>query len=481
MPQSTEINVRREKTAIRRFRLSRPIAQAIREGLIHTGVTVLDYGCGRGEDVCYLREDGIEAIGWDPYFQPDVTLLPADVVNLGYVLNVIEDVRERRQTLLKAFELAQGLLIVAVRVDRGPKSGDTYRDGVITTRGGFQKVYTQGELRSYLEAACGHLPTMAALGIAYVFKDLDWQREYLAQASVYQPSLGRRAAIAEFESSDIGKEYLELSKAKARIPLPQEFPRFAALRKQFGSPQRIASLTKAVLDPGELARLRGERRESFLVYYAAIRLQGLLCPTISRLPVETQADIRAMWGSLKAARAEGERFLFSLGDATQVRTITKNVSVGKLVGESLYAHQSVEAQLPPLNRLQIFAARQIVGDADYDVVKLSVDGRKVSFLRYPDFDTLAHPTLSYSLVVYLPKADYSYRDYSDSENPPVLHRKESLVDDTYPAFQKFVSLTRQEDKHSLLSRPDIGHKKEWERVLAEAGFKIRGHRLVRRK
>jgi hypothetical protein len=44
---------------------------------------------------------------------------------------------------------------------------------------------------------------------------------------------------------------------------------------------------------------------------------------------------------------------------------------------------SEEPLLPPLLRLIVFAARQIVGDVECDLIKLSVDGRKVSFLRYP--------------------------------------------------------------------------------------------------
>ena len=155
-------------------------------------------------------------------------------------------------------------------------------------------------------------------------------------------------------------------------------------------------------------------------------------------------------------------------------------SVGKLVSDSLYAHRSLVDQLPPLSRLQIIAASQIVGDVDYDLVKLSADGRKVSFLRYPNFDTDAHPSLAHSLAVYLPKTEYFYREFRDSDNPPILHRKDTLVDDTYPLYQKFLSLTKQEEKRSLLSRSDIGHKANWERLLAEAGLTVRGHRLMRR-
>ena len=227
--------------------------------------------------------------------------------------------------------------------------------------------------------------------------------------------------------------------------------------------------------------MRHEKRESLLVYYAASRLQGLRLPGFSSLPQDVQADILSIWPSYRLARAEGDQFLFSLGNAEQVQLAARNAPVGKIVGESLYVHRSAEDQLRPLSRLQIFAARQIVGEQEYELVKLSTDGRKVSFLRYPDFDRVAHPALVSSLLVYLPKADYSYQEFSSSDSPPILHRKELLVDETYPLYEKFASLTRQEEKYSLLSRPDIGHLKSWERILAEMAFHIRGHRLLRRK
>ena len=227
----------------------------------------------------------------------------------------------------------------------------------------------------------------------------------------------RRFTIADFQSSELGTEYLSLARKLARLPRPSEFPRFSALSERFGSPQRIRRLASAVLDPAELESIRRQKREEFLIYYGAMRLQGLRVPRASLLPDETQADIRSIWPSYRAARVEGERFLFSMGDPEQTASAVKSAPVGKLVVDALYAHRSTEEQLPALNRLQLFAARQIVGELEYDVLKLSADGQKISFLRYPGFDKYAHPGLQSSLVVYLPKADYSFRDFSHSRKP----------------------------------------------------------------
>src|SRR4051812_11132256 len=89
----------RHRTAIARPDLSKPIALAIADGVVTTSCSLFDYGCGRGHDVTRLRALGYEADGWDPGHRPAAEIRPADVVNLGYVVNVIEDPAERAHAL----------------------------------------------------------------------------------------------------------------------------------------------------------------------------------------------------------------------------------------------------------------------------------------------------------------------------------------------------------------------------------------------
>lgn len=112
------------------------------------------------------------------------------------------------------------------------------------------------------------------------------------------------------------------------------------------------------------------------------------------------------------------------------------------------------------------------------MVELSAGGRKVFFLRYPAFDEDAHPALEYSLNVHLPTATHSFRDYRESANPLILHRKDSLVEPLYPLHQEFCSLTEQEEALGLLSRTNIGFRRQWEAVLSEMGLRIKGHRIA---
>ena len=72
-------------------------------------------------------------------------------------------------------------------------------------------------------------------------------------------------------------------------------------------------------------------------------------------------------------------------------------------------------------------------------------------------------------------------DYSQAANPPVLHRKETFLPAAAPLHGKFARLTAQEEKHGLLDDPSgIGTREGWARRLAERGFALKGHRLVKR-
>ena len=148
--------VRRERTAIRRTVLSASVAgpgeRSDYQGDVGSRLRV--WARGR----CPISASKkIRARGWDPHYAPDRRgLQPADVVNLGYVLNVIEKPDERTQALHSAFGLAQKALVVAVRVDRALAGTDAeeFGDGVLTARDTFQKVFTQEEFCSYLETVC---------------------------------------------------------------------------------------------------------------------------------------------------------------------------------------------------------------------------------------------------------------------------------------------------------------------------------------
>lgn len=472
-------SIPRHRTAIRRLRHSRPVSLAQTHGLLTPDSSFFDYGCGFGEDIQLLTEIGVQADGWDPHYRPDTSPCVADCVNLGYVLNVIEDLEEREQTLRAAFHLARRVLIVSVRVDQTLNTGTEFSDGLVTNSGSFQKIYTQSEFKEYLQTVLGSKPYMAGLGIAYVFKEESLESAYLSRLSRTNVLQRERLDLfSQFSRDTNGEAFLRQSRQLGRVALPSEFQAYPELLRRFGSPKRIERLALGLLDSGSLSETQQSKKSDILTYFAMLQLRGLRPPPFRLLPPETRADIKLFWRSYKAASEEGQHFLFQLGKPEVIREACLSASIGKRLPTDLYVHRSAEGDLPPLLRVLLFVAQQVVGEVDYNIAKIAHDGRKVSFLQYEHFDEVAHPELLHSIRVHLPKASYTIRDYSESGNPPILHRKESFVDPLYQHFSKFAELTRQEDELDLLSRPNIGFRNEWFQLLAERRLRIIDHAVI---
>ena len=118
--------IARHRTAQRRTDLSSPIRILMDLGFLDGKLSLFDYGCGRGDDLRLLNAMNIPASGWDPVFLPDDAQQPADIVNLGFVLNVIEDPKERSETLRSAYVLARRVLIVSVMLGYGFSTGPVH-------------------------------------------------------------------------------------------------------------------------------------------------------------------------------------------------------------------------------------------------------------------------------------------------------------------------------------------------------------------
>ena len=478
MHQAATTDVRREKTAIVRYRYSRPVMLALSHALIAPGISVFDYGCGRGEDLRYLQSVGIDAKGWDPHFAPDAAIESADFVNLGYVLNVIENPEERRKTLQRAYDLAKRVLMVAVRVDRSLDAAVQFSDGFLTQIGSFQKLYTQAELKDYLQDALGRRPHMAALGIAYVFKDEALESTYLASLVHRRIDGSTVQALEDFSKDPVAMSYVGLTTTLGRPPIPSEFADYSSLLERFGSPARIERLAQQYSSPAGIEEARQRRREDILTYAAMMVLQGLKPVPFRSLPRELQSDIRMLWSTYADVFSEARKFLFGIGDPSTVRRCCDASSVGKKLPDALYVHCSAEERLPALLRILLFAARQVVGDVEYNIAKISLDGRSISLLHYVNFEDDPHPALVYSIRVYLPRAEYTIRDYSNSDNPPILHRKELFVESLHPLYPKFQELSAQEERVGLLGGNGIGYRLTWLALLADRGVRIEDHRLL---
>ena len=110
------------KTAIKRHSASAPLKYLRKSNIIpqDTNITILDFGCGRGEDVGNLNFAGYDAKGYDPYWHPAEDLLSKkyDIVLCTYVLNVVnKPTRLKIINQLKNLTSDHGCVYITVRRD----------------------------------------------------------------------------------------------------------------------------------------------------------------------------------------------------------------------------------------------------------------------------------------------------------------------------------------------------------------------------
>jgi DNA phosphorothioation-associated putative methyltransferase len=477
--------IKRHRTALKRTDLSRPAKCTLRDGLITTETSFLDYGCGHGMDVAMLTGKGIASAGWDPVFCPDLPVEEADVVQLGYVINVIEDPQERTETLKRVWGLCRRLLVVAaqVQVDGPGQTSLAFGDGVLTGIGTFQKFYGQGELKTYLEETLGVEAVPAEPGIFYLFKDETLRQQYLANRYRRRPAMPRkRASEIRFEQH---RELLEgLMAALAdlgRLPEADEFSQTAAVIAELGSLKKAFALVRRVTGEKEWEAIRQRRTEDLLVYLALARFRKR--PALGQLPVVLQRDMRAFFGTNTKACTLADQLLFKVGDPAAIDEACKRSSIGKLLPDDLYVHRSALDTLEPLLRVYEGCGRAYLGEIEgANIIKIHRRSGKLSYLVYPDFETDPHPALLRSIRLCLRTRQLNSRDYGTSGNPPVLHRKEAFLHPEHHLREKFARLTQQEEERGLLSEPaTIGTRVGWDTRLQEHGLRLQGHRLVRRK
>lgn len=475
--------IARHKTAISRTELSRPIKLALADGLLTPDRSVFDYGCGLGDDLRFLSALGFQGTGWDPVHRPDEAVRPAPVVNIGYVVNVIENLRERQEALRRAWALAEQILIVSARLTldgRALGEAQNYADGLLTSRGTFQKFFEQQELRNWIEQTLDVAAVPAAPGVFYVF------REDEARAAFVSSRFRRRLAVPRITRSEalyteheaLLRPLMDFVGDRGRLPADDELPSAADISAVFGSLRRAFRVIAFVTETAQWDEIAQERRQDLLIYLALSRFDGR--PNFGRLPRALQQDVKAFFTSYQRACKNADELLFSLGQPGVVDNSCNESSIGKLTPNALYVHMSALEALPPVLRLFEGCARGYLGQVvGANLIKLHRDEPKVSYLSYPDFESDPHPALASSLTVHLQTFRVKYSEFQSRTNPPILHRKELFLAPDHPLQAKFTRLTRIEVQKGLYEDTTrIGTRDGWNEALARKGLYLRGHRLL---
>lgn len=444
----------RQLTALTRQGFSAPMQTLARYGFLDGRFSLFDYGCGRGDDVRGLTENGLSAAGWDPYHAPDQPIRPADIVNLGFVVNVIEDFDERLEALTRAWSLATRLLVVSVMLaNQNEPRGRQFRDGILTQRGTFQKYYTQGEVKAFVEAALDQEPIPVAPGVLYVFRDKDAEQRFLVERyrsrryPLPRPTPPAREHPERSRRDRATERYAEYREplerlwnqclALGRWPDPDEVENPAPLIAGFGSIGRALRFIEARKNPADLARARTARIADLQVYLALIQFDRR--KPHARLERGLQRDIKAFFGDYATAQSAARNLLFQIADVDAIAQACREAAecgLGWLEeGRSLQLHASLVERLPPLPRVYIGCAAALYGDWRHaDLVKIHITSGKLSLLRYDDFAGQPLPRLIERVKIRLREQNIDYFAYGDRYEPPFLYHKSRYIHEEFPCY-----------------------------------------------
>lgn len=476
--------IARYRTALKRYNFSRPVKTALNDGLIDSNNDFFDYGCGLGDDIINLEKIGIQCAGWDPNFRPNFSKQLADIVNLGYVINVIEDQSERAETLKDAWHLAKNLLIVSAQlyIDAKTAKYAPYKDGYLTKLGTFQKYFEQHELRQWIGEVLGESAVPAAPGIFYVFRDGEAKEAFISSRYRREASVTRlRKADELFERNRSALQPLiDFFSARGRLPDLSELHDQQQLANVFGSVRKAFRVISFVTDASQWEKIRADRSQDLLVYLALSKFDGR--KKLSDLPKSLQLDVKAFFSTYKRACELADDLLFGCGNQEAIDAACTESPVGKLTPTALYVHETALAELDPLLRAYEGCARSYVGMVEGgNIVKLHRQKPMLSYLSYPDFVRNPHPKLAFSLSVNLQTFKIKTYHYENSDNPPILHRKELFMAADHNLHERFARLTRSEERAGLYENSStIGRLKEWVDLLKKKSVFIRGHQLLRR-
>lgn len=511
--------VKRHLTALSRTSLSAPVQLLLRHGLLQPGRSFFDYGCGRGGDIESLREMGYEGSGWDPHYAPDSLRIAADVVNLGFVINVIEDPAERIEALTYAFGLARVALSVGVMLAGGDTPGKPFRDGYLTSRNTFQKYFSQAEFKDLVEQCLHRQAHMVAPGVAFVFADPEAEQLF-AVGRFRTASLATRliAARARRDRAPL-QTPREKSVRQARAPRPATPPRLTATQKRLaearpllerlwqqsldlgrlpdqeevpnlhevlqavGPLERACRLLPKLFDMDLLAQSARTRREDLQVFMASQHFAKR--PTYRQLAPGLQRDVKAFFGDYKTAQDAGMQLLLNAADPARILDACKAASamgVGYLEAEhSLQLHVTLVERLPPVLRAYVACGLQIWDSlSDVQLVKIHIGSGKLTLLQFDGFDDSPIPLLRRRIKIHVRRLNYDIFEYGTTEFPQTaLYRKSRFLSEEYPGYAEQLAFDEEIERTGLINDEGFGPKPAvLAKELASRRLAVSGMRLV---
>lgn len=492
-----EAGIDRHRTAIVRHELSAPMKTLVKHGYLKGEHSIFDYGCGRGDDLRELEAHGLDALGWDPNFQPDNDKSNSDIVNIGFVLNVIEDQDERLDALLGAWELADKLLVVSVMLanENYIAQFKSYKDGVITSRNTFQKYYAQSEIKAYIERSLQEDAITVAPGIFYIFKDKLEEQQYLQskykrhhkwqQLTSPEPIETKdKAKLLITQHQDLFNDFWNTCLELGRIPANDEFEQSDKIKELVGSHRKVFNLLQEMFDTQEFEQAEKSRKEDLLLYFA----MGLFekRKPYTQQPAPLKRDIKALFDDYKTAINLAAELLFAIADTDLIQQQCEkahDLLPASLLneGHSLILHRDFIDDLPLLLRVYVGAGLQMYGELDeeVDLIKIHITSGKLTLTAYDDFEKSV-PFLVERIKIKMAEQDIDFFDYVNEDRRPPLLNKHLLLASEHMDFTKQHSFDKRLAKllDVAWDQEVILHRAELEESLIKHNKQIKGFRFV---
>ncbi|MDP3165085.1 MAG: DNA phosphorothioation-associated putative methyltransferase [Hydrogenophaga sp.] len=511
--QDSDGPIQRHLTALSRTSLSAPVQMLVRHGLLRPGMTFFDYGCGRGNDISALSSDGVAASGWDPHYLPEAIITPADAVNLGFVVNVIEDPAERIDAITKAFGLARTVMSIGVMLYGSDLPGKPYRDGFLTSRNTFQKYFSQSELKDYIEQVLQRDVFMIGPGVAFVFANTEAEQRFsagryrrkdvaLRLLTTRSPRPARAKAIREVEAREPrlprrSREERNLAAAQplldelwattldlGRRPEADEVTNLAVIDADLGGLPKAFRLIARHYDHTMLEAAAVARADDVRLLMAT---QQFAKRSIYRhLEQRLQRDIKAFFGDYRSAQAAGLQLLLDAADPKKILAacrLAATQGLGWLDAEhSLQLHISLVERLPALLRAYVTCGL-IIWDAlsDVQLVKIHIASGKLTLMEFEAFDEHPLPRLRRRIKVMVRKLDCDVFDYGSPAYPmPLLYRKSRYVNEDHPGYAEQLAFDEALERSGVLDDSEFGPAADTlTRLLDAKRLAIEGMRLGR--
>jgi DNA phosphorothioation-associated putative methyltransferase len=431
--------IERHRTAIKRYDLSRPIKLALERGLIQKRHTLFDYGCGHGMDIEALQGLGYTINGWDPAFRPRALKTEAEIVNLGYVLNVIENPKERIEAIKGAFALTRKALLVSVMAEGQQTVAHTRAcgDGFLTKNNTFQKFYAPGELEHLIEVTLQAEVITLSLGICIVFRDpddaeafeasrsrrrIDWL-DLSSQLKFTSPSAREHRRADRYELyKELFDSFWDALLEYGRAPEPGEYDRLGDLRRAAGGISRAVQLVVQKNSEPLWKLSRKARSEDVLVYLAMTNFRKKFLRR--DVPLRIKNDIRAFFGDLAIAKKQAHDILLAAADPDEVSLAIEGLDFGIYdhEEEQFTFHRKFLNLLPPALRVYVQCGALRYGDPEEaDLIKIHVASGKLTFLHYDDFKK-ADPLLQTRIKINLRTQFVQVFDHRSDPQPLVNKR-----------------------------------------------------------